>query len=89
MTLTISVFNVSYIYLQGFSILPTLTSQEMLETVPMESSSQGDLDFDVLSNAHGHLMVARREREMCTEVSVTKMQLLPGLGPEGVMGSNY
>lgn len=29
------------------------------------------------------------EREMCTEVSITKMQLLPGLGPEGVMGSNY
>ena len=64
MTLIISVFNASYIYLQGFIILPTLTSQEMLETVPTESSSQGDLDFDVLSKAHGHLRVARREGDV-------------------------
>lgn len=64
MTLLISVFNASYIYLQGFIILPTLTSQEMLETVPTESSSEGDLDFDVLSKAHGHLRVARREGDV-------------------------
>lgn len=64
MTLIISVFNASYIYLQGFIILPTLTSQEMLETVPTESSSQGDFDFDVLSKAHGHLRVVRREGDV-------------------------